>query len=173
MDKDLFAKKSSKALGSHNILVKQEFLSNDYCELIVLAEVKSLDNGHLELLRIEPRRTHAELPTFSVRWDHWDRKDGAVDVTDGAVDVDLLGSKEEAYYFKAGKSGYRGHKTKRLDYSSRVYSIDIETPNTGLVFKGTITLNIDLAESMDFRVSSSIECSAQVIRNGKIVDKGK
>jgi hypothetical protein len=162
MDKEIFTKKSTKTLGSRNILVTKEILSNDYYEPNVAAEAKPSPTGHLELLKIEPRQTQAKMPTFSVRWDH----------KDDTVDVDLLGNKEESYHFKTGANGYRGHKTKRLDRPSRVHSIDIETPSTGLVFKGTITLNIDLAESVDFGISPSIEFSAQVIRDGKIVDEG-
>src|SRR5690349_7778978 len=145
MDKRLFAKKSSKIDGGHNILVATEFLSVDYFEPPAsVDEVRSSDTGHLELLRIEPKRTG--LPSFSIRLDHSVRLD-----EDDLVDVDLLSSsEEEVRLFKAGKNGYRGHHTHRLDRDSRTHVIDIEAPGTGPVFKGTVTLNLDLAEFLNF-----------------------
>jgi hypothetical protein len=163
MDKDRFAKKTSKTVSSRNINVTWEFLSKDYRAPTVAAEATPSATGHLELLRIEPKRTRMDMPTFSVRWDH----------KDDSVDVDLLwNSDEESHRFKVRELGYRGHHTHKLDQPLRTHAIDIATPATGSVFKGTITLNVDLAESLEFEASPRIECNAEVIRGGKTVDEG-
>ena len=162
MDKDSFAKKPSKTLGSRDILVTTEFLSADYCEPPAsVKEVRTTETGHLELLRIEPKR--AGFPSFSVRWDH----------KANSIDVDLVSSsEEEVRLFKAEEHGYRGHHTER-DRPSRSYPIDIQTPATGPVFKGTIALNIDLGMLVTSRVFARVESSAEFIPGGKIVDEDK
>jgi hypothetical protein len=132
MDKDRWAQKEFKVLGSHNIVVTIEFLSSDYNEPGANTAVRTLDNGRLELLRIEPKRPN--LPSFSMRWDQ----------NDDSIDIDLHGETEETRRFAMQRPGYCGHKTERVTASPRTQAIDIETPATGHVFKGTITLNIDL-----------------------------
>jgi hypothetical protein len=153
MDKDSFAKKASKTLGSRDIIVTTTFVSAEYCQPpSSVREVRTSETGHLQLLRIEPNR--ADLPSFSVRWDH----------KDNSVDIDLISiNEEEVACFKAEKLGYRGHHTDKLDLPSRKYLINIETPATGPVFRGTLTLNIDLAILVTSRVVARVEYTANCI----------
>ena len=132
MDKNRWATKEFKVVGSHNIRVETEFLGSDYHDPSCAPVVKPSDTGHLVLLRIEPKR--ASLPAFSVRWDQ----------SEDSVNVDLDGEDEEKRKFATRQPGYRGHKTDRVGDNPRTYTLDIETPVAGHVFKGTLTLNVDL-----------------------------
>jgi hypothetical protein len=159
MDEERWAKKEFKWLGGHNITVTIEFLSSDYNEPVAEAVARTSNTGLLAPLRIEPKPGRSHLPSFSARWDQ----------TKNTVDIDLDGDAEEKRKFKLQQPGYRGHKTDKVSDSPRVYAIDIETPATGHVFKGTITLNIDLGltlgESLSMRADLQVE--SEVIRNGK------
>lgn len=163
MDKDSFAKKASKTLGSRDIIVTTTFISAEYCQPPTsIREVRTSETGHLELLRIEPNR--AGLPSFSVRWDH----------KDNSVDIDLISiNEEEVACFKAEKCGYRGHHTDKLDQPSRTHVIDIETPATGPVFRGTLTLNIDLAVLVTSVVIARVEYTANFIPSTNTADQEK
>jgi hypothetical protein len=156
MEMKQWAAQKSKVLGSRNIIVTTEYLNSEYAlPASALAETPSA-TGHLVLLRIEPTRNG--LPSFWARWDH--RKQ--------CVDVDLKGAPSERRKFKEGRPGYRGHKTKMVTRvgGPRAYAIDIETPSTGRVFKGTLCLSIDWALSLDagVYVIAGLDVSAQVVK---------
>lgn len=157
MDKDRWAKEPIKALGSHNIKITTEYLSGDYDEPTCAPVARSLDNGLLELLRIEPKRPG--FPSFSARWD----------LADDSIDIDLSNDPEERRRFARSEKGYRGHKTQRVTDNPRTQRIDIETPVVGHVFTGTVTLNIDLGVTMEdsLNLNASLQVNADVIRNGQ------
>jgi hypothetical protein len=157
MDKDRWANQTLKALGSHNITVTIEFLDGSYNPPNYTSGVIPGETGLLELLRIESNRP--DLPSFRVRWDQ----------TENSVNVDLLGDAEEARKFAQGSTGYRGHKTIRVNESPRTQAIDIETPSTGQVFKGTIALNIDLGLVLNagLTMRADFQARAEVVRNAK------
>jgi hypothetical protein len=136
-------KKQIKALGGHNIQITTEFVSPDYNAPTLKALVRSSTTGHTELFRIEPKRS--DFPTFSIRWDQ----------ADDSVDVDLLNDQEERTKFANRTEGYRGHKTDRVGENPRTQAINIETPRTGPVFKGVVSLNIDLGLSVSDSLHST------------------
>lgn len=160
MDKNRWTTQKFRVLGSHNINVETEFVSGDY-ELVLEEAVRTTETGLLEVLRILPKR--AGLPSFSGRWDQGDDR----------VDIDLQGDDSEARSFATQKLGYLGHKAKRLDVEGRrVYRVEVETPSAGLVFKGTVALNVDLGLMLEggFNLTAAVEVKAEVIRNGRVVE---
>jgi hypothetical protein len=116
MDKDRWAQKESKALGSYNIVVTTEFLSTDYHEPIASGVARALYNGRLDLFRIEPRRPN--LPSFSGRWD----------LNGATVDIDLIGEAEDTRGFAMQRPGYRGHKTERVSDNPRTQALHSAAP---------------------------------------------
>lgn len=130
------------------------FVSENYEQPAVSVAARTSDTGHLELFKIEPKRV--DLPWFSVRWD----------LPDDTVDVDLRGDPEETRKFAEGWAGYKGHKTARVSESPRTHAIDIETPPTGPVFRGTISLNIDLGlllkDAMAMTDSAEVKTDAAI-----------
>jgi hypothetical protein len=157
MDEARWKQQPSKTLGAHNIQITAEYLSLNYLEPTVPLEIEALSTGLVELFRIEPRIS--DLPTFSIRWDHRDE----------FIDVDLLADGEGPKRFKKGDPGYRGHHTRKRGNGPRTYEIDIETPLTGPVFKGLITLSIFFGQLIAANVTFGFECNAEVIRDGKPV----
>jgi hypothetical protein len=154
MDKNRWGRQEFKALGSHNITINTEFLNDSYNMPLYTSAVPVGQTGLLELLRIEPKRT--DLPSFRVRWDQ----------NEDSVNVDLIGDSEETRKFAQQRAGYIGHKTDRVNASPRTQAIDIQTPSTGRIFKGTMALNIDLGLVLrdGFAVSADIHMDAIVIR---------
>jgi hypothetical protein len=163
MDRARWANKEFKALGAHNIVLTTDCVSDDYKHPAVSVAVRTSDTGHLEMLKIEPKR--ADLPLFSVRWD----------LPDDAVDVDLCGDPEEARKFAEGRDGYYGHKTDRVSESPRTHAINIETPLTGPVFRGTISLNIDLALLLRdaMAVTDSVEVRTEAAMKAELMRGGE
>lgn len=72
-------------------MVLTEFLSTHYNDPSSAVVVRALDNGRLELLRIEPKQP--DRPSFSARWD----------IKDDSVDIDLHGDAEEVRKFASQK----------------------------------------------------------------------
>jgi hypothetical protein len=138
MDRDRWAKKEVKVAGTHNIVVKIQFISRDYNDPVVVESAKALENGRLELMRLEPKRS--DWPEFSVRWDQ----------SAGSIDIDLRGG--HAREFALRRPGHRGHRTERVSDSPRIFVIDIETPGTGPVFKGTISFHVDVSAAVSDRL---------------------
>lgn len=62
-----------------------------------------------------------------------------------------------------------------MNDNPRTQSIDIETPATGHVFKGTVQLNIDLSLLLrdGFNVGADLEASAKVIRDDELLEDGE
>jgi hypothetical protein len=140
MDEKAWAAKNPKVLRSRNISVTTEYLSPDYRAPSSVSAQEVSGTGFLALLRIEPKNP-GHLPSFVARWDHDEQ----------GVDIDLQGGMREKRSFKHGKKGYRGHKTTLVmePVQPRKYAIDIETPRTGPVFKGSVSLAMDFALSLD------------------------
>jgi hypothetical protein len=153
MDEKKWAAQDSKIVGSRDITVATEYLSPDYLPPLETEVEKTSDTGWLVLLKIEPRNSHA-LPRFYARWDH----------TKQCVDIDLEGDPIERRKFKDEKQGYRGHKTKLVTEHDgpREYAIDIETPSSGPVFKGTLTLKADFAVNLSMSANAELKASATV-----------
>ena len=131
MDKNAFANKDSQPRRGTDIQLVTESLSVDYNPPQCEAEVRVTATGHLEFLRIEPKVSG--WPIFSVRWCH----------KDNTIDVDLIGDPAEKSNFADQAYGYYGHKTSLISENPRVHAIDIGTPLTGPVFRGSITLGIE------------------------------
>jgi hypothetical protein len=147
-------------LGAHNVTVTREFLSSDYNEPVVEEVATTSNTGLLNnLLRIEPKPEHSKLPSFSARWDQ----------TKNTIDIDLVGDAEEKRKFALPAVGYRGHKTRIISDSPRVYEIDIETPTTGHVYKGTVAGIIDLGLDLSggLTMSEDLQVKPEVVRNAK------
>jgi hypothetical protein len=157
MDEKSWTERSFKWLGGHDITITKEFLNRDYSDPVVEpgAAPKTSTTGLLVLFRIEPKSGRSYLPSFSARWDHGPN----------TVDIDLVGDPGEERKFKSSKPGYRGHRTTKVTDDPRVYAIDVETPATGHVFKGTIALNVDLG----FELSGSLTMSADVHVKSEVV----
>jgi hypothetical protein len=158
VEKTKWTKQTVKALGGHNIIVECEVLNRQYCEPRISFVVRATDTGHLELVKISAR--NPSLPSFSIRWDQ----------ADNSIDVDLLGDANEARKFAMQKGGYRGHKTVLTSKTPRIYAVNINTPSTACVFRGTITLNIDLGVTLeDIATHVGMGADAVVIRNTAVM----
>lgn len=151
MDRERRANLTVKADGAHAIVVETEFIDPHYT-LEVDAVSPATDTGLVSLFRVAP--DDLALPGFAGRWD--DRTQ-AVDIDPDPIDSiprDLWTSEQ---------GGYRGHHTHRRSEDPRVYGIDIGTPS-GPVFKGRITLNIQISlsftESLAFRDEFACEVVA-------------
>jgi hypothetical protein len=105
---------------------------NPVYELKARRDSAATDTAHLELFRLEP--SDSKRPSFSARWD-W---------KENTVDIDLLGDPGLCKEFKADSDGYKGHHTTALSESPLTYQVDIRVPAEA-IFRGTITLSVDLA----------------------------
>jgi hypothetical protein len=156
MDEKVWAAQDSKIEGIRDIKVTTEYLSPDYAPPSDSEAVRTSNRGRLVLLRIQPKNSQ-RLPSFCARWDHKEQ----------CVDVDLEGNPREGHKFKHGKPGYRGHKTRLVTEPGgpRKYAIEIETPSTGAVFKGTLAMKADF--SLNLRAGmyliAGFEASATVV----------
>jgi hypothetical protein len=130
MDKDNFEKRGSVVLRASGVELYTDFLSPDYQRPQVNSEANAGEREHLELFRIVPGCPG--LPTFVGRIGHDDQD---------AVDVDLIGKEGEGSAFRSQAPGYVGHRTENLNTDPRSYKVRISTPEAGLVFIGTLTLN--------------------------------
>jgi hypothetical protein len=159
MDEKSWTEKSFKWLGGHDITITKGFLSSDYSDPVVEpgAAPKTSTTGLLVFFRVEPKPGRSHLPSFSARWDQGQN----------TVDIDLVGNPKENEKFARSKPGYRGHKTTIVTDNPRIYAIDLETPATGHVFKGTIALNVDLGLELSggLSMSADVHVKSEVIRN--------
>ena len=116
---------------ANDIAVTTEEINPVY-ELKSRRDSAATDTAHLELFRLEP--SDSKRPSFSARWD-WQ---------ENTVDIDFLGDQELCKAFKADSDGYKGHHTTTLSESPLTYQVEIRVPAES-IFKGTITLSVDLA----------------------------
>ncbi len=130
MDKQKFAKMALRTTGAWNIRILTDQINPKY-QIIAVKNSITSDTGYLELFCIEPLQLG--LPTFFGRWD----------LRPNTVDIDLLGDAAASSAFKNEMNGYRGHHTRVISDSPRIYGIAIQTPSEH-VFSGTIELNIGL-----------------------------
>jgi len=124
---------------------------NPVYELRSRRDSEATDTAHLELFRLEP--LDSSRPGFSARWD-W---------KENTVDIDLLGDQESRKKFKADSDGYKGHHTVTLSQSPLAYQVDVRMPSEA-IFKGTITLSVDLAIFMQENVGEVIDQIADELR---------
>jgi len=112
---------TNRALG---VEVTTQYLDPRYT-LVVLDEPKATKTGDLRLVRIDPQSEHADLPSFSARWDH----------NLNTVDFDLV--RAERF-----ETNFRGHHT--VVSSPGIYDCDIYV-REGHIFTGAIKLGTELA----------------------------
>jgi hypothetical protein len=114
------------------------------------------ETGKLEVLRIVPKAGNG--PYFVARWDQKPEH----------LDIDMFGATKSANkLFKAGKSGYSGHHTRRTaDLNERRFHIRIEMP-TGTIFDGIVKFfnaYVLPASALKITVGSNVTIQTSVTR---------